>query len=60
MIDIDEYLIIKNNTIRRYVSNPIFNKCDFIKIHWTLPTDNGLIYYDNRTLIERFSGPYRK
>jgi hypothetical protein len=60
MIDIDEYLIIKNNTIRRYLSSPIFNKCDFIKIHWTLPTDNGLIYYDNRTLIERFSGPYRK
>ena len=60
MIDIDEYLKINNNTIRGYLSSPIFDKCDFIKIHWTLPTDNGLVYYDNRTLIERFSGPYRE
>ena len=60
MIDIDEYLVIKNNTIRGYLSSPIFNKCDFIKIHWTLPTDNNLVFYDNRTLIERFSGPYRE
>ena len=59
MIDLDEYLVIKNQTIRNYLNNPIFNNCDFIKIHWLNPTDNNLIYYDNRTLLQRFTGPYR-
>ena len=60
MIDMDEYLIIVNDTLKKYLSNPIFNKCDFIKFHWMIPTDNNLLYYDNRTLFERFKGPYKK
>ena len=58
MIDIDEYLIIKNNTLKNYLSNEAFQKCDFVKIHWAVPTDNDILHYDNRTLLERFKGPY--
>jgi len=58
MFDLDEYLIIVNNTLKKYLTDPIFNKCDFIKIHWLIPSDNNLVHYDNRTLLERFKGPY--
>ena len=55
MFDMDEFLIIKNNTLKDYLSSSIFNLCDFIRIHWKIATDNDLIYYDNRTLFERFT-----
>ncbi len=60
MIDADEYLVIKNNALNYYLSENIFQKCDFIKIHWIQPTDNNLLHYDNRSLLERFIGPYLK
>lgn len=60
--DIDEYLVMhfneeKNITLKEYVSNPIFDKCESILINWLLFTDNNLAYYDNRTLLERFTEP---
>ena len=58
MIDIDDYLIINNNTLKNYLSNEAFEKCDFVKIHYVIPTDNDILYYDNRTLLERFQGPF--
>lgn len=58
MNDIDEYLVIRNDTIRNYLSRPEIKKCDFIKIHWIVATDNNLLHYDNRLLRERFKGPY--
>ena len=60
MIDIDEYLYIKTGTLKNYLSSSIFNKCDFIKIHWVQPTDNNLLYYENKSLFERFKKPYLK
>ena len=60
MVDMDEFLYIINNTLKNYLSNKIFNKCDFIKIHWIFPNDNGLVNYDPRPLFERFKGPYIK
>ena len=60
MMDFDEYLIIKNDTLQNYLNRPVFNKCDIIIFHWLLTTDNNLLYYDNRTLLERFKGPYIK
>jgi hypothetical protein len=60
MIDIDEFLYITKYTLKKFLTKPIFNKCDFIKFNWVIPTDNNLIYYDNRTLFERFKGPYKK
>ena len=60
MIDMDEYLVIKNNNLKNYLTKSIFNKCDFIKFNWVLTTDNNLIHYDNRSLFERFKKPYLK
>jgi hypothetical protein len=60
MVDIDEYLFIVNDTLKNYLSNSIFDKCDFIKFHWLLSKDNNLLHYDNRSLFERFKGPYIK
>ena len=60
MIDMDEYLYIVNNTLKNYLSNQIFNKCDFIKFNWAIPNDNNLLNYDPRPLFKRFKGPYMK
>ena len=60
MVDMDEYLYIVNNTLKNYLSNQMFNKCDFIIFHWVIPNDNNLVYYDSRPLFERFKGPYMK
>ena len=57
--DFDEFLEFtnKNMTIKDYLSMDIFNKCDVVKIHWLIYDDNDLVYYDNRTLKERFTKP---
>ena len=57
--DFDEHLVFndKNMTIKSYLSKEEFNKCDVVKIHWLMYYDNDLVYYDNRTLNERFSKP---
>ena len=59
MNDIDEYLVIRNDSLKHYLSEKKFKKCDFIKFHWVLATDNNLLYYDNRSLFERFKGPFK-
>ena len=58
MVDMDEYLYIINDTLKSYLNNKIFDKCDFIKIHWADSQDNNLIHYDPRPLFERFKKPY--
>ena len=60
MVDMDEYLYIINDTLKNYLNNDVFNKCDFIKIHWANARDNNLLYYDSRPLFERFKKPYIK
>ena len=60
MLDMDEYLYIVNNTLKGYLSNRRFNKCDFIKINWVISTDNGHIYYEPKSLFQRFKPPYIK
>ena len=57
MVDMDEYLYIKNDTLKDYLSKQVFDKCDFIKFHWVCSTDNNLIHYEPKPLFERFTGP---
>ena len=59
MVDIDEFLAFtdKNMTIKSYLTNKIFDKCDVIKVNWLIYTDNELIKYDRRTMVERFTKP---
>ena len=57
--DFDEFLEFtdKNMTIKDYLSKDEFKKCDVVKTHWLMYYDNDLVYYDNRTLKERFNKP---
>ena len=60
--DFDEYLEIffkKNEkiTLKEFLSNEIFANCESILFNWLVYTDNDLVFYDNRTLIERFTTP---
>ena len=60
MLDMDEFLYIINDSLKGYLTQKSFNKCDFIKIHWVYPKNNDLVYYDSRPLFERFKPPYVK
>jgi len=60
MVDMDEFLYIINDSLKGYLTQKVFNKCDFIKIHWVFPKNNNLLYYDSRPLFERFKPPYIK
>ena len=60
MVDMDEYLYIVNDTLKNYLADKIFDKCDFIKIHWANSQDNRLLHYDPRPLFQRFKKPYIK
>jgi hypothetical protein len=60
--DFDEYLVMyfeegKNLTLKEFLPNKIFDKCEAIIFNWVLYNDNDLVYYDNRTLLERFTKP---
>ena len=57
-LDFNEYLAInfteeKHLTIKEYLSNIKFNKCDSISVNKLFLTDNDLINFDIKTLIER-------
>ena len=53
--DMDEFLFLRNYThIQDYLNQRHFNKCQRIYLNWFFHTDNNLLYYDNRSLVERF------
>ena len=60
MVDIDEFLIVIHDKLKNYLSKKKFRKCDFIKFHWLIPTDNNFLHYYNKSLFQRFKGPYIK
>ena len=58
--DFDEYLDIhfENNVsivLQDFLTNKIFENCEAILFNWLTYTDNDLIYYDKRTILERFT-----
>ena len=53
--DVDEFIYLKNySNIKHFLSEPRFKNCIKINLNWVIHTDNNLIYYDNRTLHQRF------
>jgi len=57
-LDFDEFLFIENNkTIKNYIYDEKFNKCQMIFFNWILYNDNDQVKYENRSLLERFSKP---
>ena len=56
-VDFDEFIyLVKDKTIKEYLNR---NKDNYniIQLNWMIYTDNNLVYYDNRTCIERFTTP---
>ena len=58
--DMDEFLEIKANNIQEFLNNSRYDKCVVIKTNFLFYSDNELLYYDNRTLEERFTKPLYK
>ena len=57
--DIDEYLYFTNFTnINDFLAQPQFNKCSSILINWKYYGDNDKLYYEPKSLQERFTKPY--
>ena len=55
LYDMDEFIFLKNyNNIKLFLNRKIFNKCERIQLNFLFHTDNNLLYYDNRSLKERF------
>ena len=53
--DVDEFIYLKDFiSIKLFLNNTRFNKCERVQFTYIFHTDNNLIYYDNRTLRERF------
>ena len=53
--DMDEYIFLKNySTIKPFLKEKKFDKCQRIQLNWIFHTDNNLIYYDDRALAKRF------
>ena len=56
--DFDEFLELPHDkNIKKFLSNTKYTKCVSIKINFLFFSDNELLYYDNRTLRERFTQP---
>ena len=53
--EIDEYIHLSNYTnVKPFLNLPRFKHCEVIYLNLICHTDNNLIYYDNRSLAERF------
>ena len=53
--DIDEFINLKNySNIKYFLNETKFRKCKSIYLNCFRHTDNDLLYYDNRSLVERF------
>ena len=57
--DFDEFLELRpeNQSIQTFLSNKRYDKCQNIKINFLYYSDNELLYYDNRSVQERFVSP---
>ena len=54
--DMDEFIFLKNfSNIKNYLSQERFNKCESVQLIMVFHNDNDLLYWDNRTLFERFN-----
>ena len=53
--EMDEFIFLRNfSNLKDFLEQKIFNKCQRVQLNWFIHTDNNLIYYDKRSLKERF------
>ena len=59
--EVDEYIHLKDiSNIKNFLGDKKFEKCDRIQLNWLMHTDNNLLYYDNRSIVERFTEREKK
>ena len=58
--DFDEFLEIyfQKGNLNEFLTNSIFNNCESILFNWLTYSDNNLLHYDKRGVLERFTEPY--
>ena len=54
IIDMDEFLHIKEGKIKKFLSLDRLKNCSIININWRHHSDGGHIYYKNESLFKRF------
>ena len=60
IIDVDEYLYIKNNiSLYQFLNDIKFKNCDNIHINHKMYGDSDLLHYDSRPVFERFWKNYK-
>jgi len=53
--DLDEFIYLYNNmNLKYFLNQKKFNKCQLIYLNLICHTDNNLLYYENKSLFERF------
>ena len=53
--DMDEFIFLKGiKNIKFYLSQSCFKKCQVIHLNWVMHSDNNLLFYNNKSLKERF------
>ena len=53
--DIDEFIYLHNyKNIKKFLNQKKFNNCEVICLNWIEHTDNNKLYYENKSLVERF------
>lgn len=59
--DMDEFLFLRNfPNIKSFLNQNIFQKCQKIQLNWFTHTDNNKLFYENRSLSERFPEKEKK
>ena len=58
VIDMDEFIHLKENNIKEFLSLGRFNNCNVIHFNWRYHTDGNQIYYRNESLFKRFPDIY--
>ena len=58
--DIDEFINLKTIiNIKDFLNQKKFSRCQSIYLNWVIHTDNNLIYYNNKSLAQRFTEIYK-
>ena len=53
--ELDEFLYLKNyRNIKSYLISKKFNKCESVQLNWVHMSDNNQIFYENKSLSQRF------
>ena len=58
--ELDEFIFLKNYlNVKDFLKEKKFDKCNLIYLNGIVHTDNDLVYYENKSLFERFPNPIK-